>query len=147
MTRQQWVVHPNRSAIGPDAPGHNGHYRITSQGPPTAHTRYSVRVMLPARLEQTGDDDGTVTFRADSWRNLVAAASSFAEDFCPETLLPPFGFIDRGKWWWWDGTTTDHSILDGPDATAQVRRYLHGLFPAARSIELRDHSSSLPDKS
>lgn len=139
MSPQQWFVHPNRSALGPDQPGHNGHYRLTSHGPPTNRTRYTARILMPPQLHRAADLDGTVTFKAPSWRNLVAAARSFAEDFCPETLLPPFGFIDQGKWWWWDGTTTTDSILDGPDATSHVRRYLQGLFPTAASIELTDH--------
>ncbi len=44
-------------------------------------------------------------------------------------MPPPFGFKDRGKWWWWDGTSSDESILDGPDARGRIEEYFARLFP------------------
>ncbi len=35
MTRSEWLVHPNRSELGPDKPGRNGHFRpIRDRAPP-----------------------------------------------------------------------------------------------------------------
>ena len=31
MTRTEWIVHPNRSEIGSDEPGQNGHFRSVSR--------------------------------------------------------------------------------------------------------------------
>lgn len=134
----EWVVHPNRSAAGPDAPGHNGHYRTGPAPAGPARSPSGARVILPPALRQFGDPDGSVTFTGSTWRFVVAAARSFAADFSADTVLPPFGIADRGQWWWWDGTTTDYSILERLDAAEHVRRYLHGLFPESSGITVTD---------
>ncbi|MFA5712358.1 hypothetical protein [Mycolicibacterium sp.] len=137
----QWIVHPNRSALGPDEPGHNGHYRTLDTAATSTGARglCVARVLLPPDLHRATDNDGSVTFTGSTWRFVVAAARSFAEDFTDGPVLPPFGINDRGQWWWWDNTTTDYSILETLDAAEHVRRYLQGLFPNAAAIDLADH--------
>lgn len=135
----EFVVHPNRSELGPDQPGHNGHYRVVDRAPRrTSGGRCMARVSLPPPMRQFGDSDGSVTFGGSNWRFVVAAARSFAEDFSSAPVLPPFGFHDQGRWWWWDGSTSDSSILDTLDAQTHVRAYLDGLFPDAGGIDLAD---------
>jgi hypothetical protein len=136
---QEWNVHPNRSELGPDKPGRNGHYRtvvrVASRLP---KQRCEARVVLPKKLSRFGDPDGSVTFDGSDWRFVTAAARSFAADHTSADMLPPFGFSDNGQWWWWDGSTTDYSILETLDAGEHVRRYLQGLFPGAAGIEVAD---------
>lgn len=33
MSKSDWTVHPNRSEIGPDEPGRNGHFRTITRPP------------------------------------------------------------------------------------------------------------------
>ncbi|MCH9667027.1 MAG: hypothetical protein K0U76_17220 [Actinomycetia bacterium] len=131
--REQWVVHPNRSEIGPDEPGRNGHFRsISRPRRPTAAAlakKCFARVMLPPELSHHADADGSVTFSAYDWRFVVGAARTFARLHTEVQVPPPFGFKDRGKWWWWDGTTSDESILEGPDAIGYVQEFFTLLFP------------------
>ena len=136
---KDFVVHPNRSAVGPDRPGRNGHYRVVNAAPRRVdEPRCVARVALPGSLQGYGDGDGSVTFEGSTWRFVVAAARSFVVDFGEGAVLGPFGFRDRGRWWWWDGTSSDHSILETSDAQGQVRRYLEELFVGAGGIELSD---------
>lgn len=138
---REFRVHPNRSEIDTDLPGHNGHYRSVARAPSANadRPRCVARVMLPPQMRHRGDPDGSVTFRASTWRSVVAGARSVAEDFGNSELLPPFGFKDRARgpgWFWWDGTRTEHNILETADAQAHVRRYLEGLFPGCGAIDL-----------
>lgn len=127
---KQWTVHPNRSAIGPDEPGRNGHFRSVSRPPyrPKAGDCLA-RVGLPPELSHAADTDGSVTFAGSDWRWVVGAARSFAGQYVDVELPPPFGFRDRGRWWWWDGTSSEESRLDGPDAERYVEEFLERLFP------------------
>ncbi|KRQ23282.1 hypothetical protein AOT93_05320 [Mycobacteroides sp. H110] len=138
MAPNEWIVHPNRSALGPDQPGHNGHYRTVGRAPTLSPQHCQVTIRLPIPLQKYGDSDGTVTFDGSNWRFVVAAARSFAVDYSEDEVLAPFGFTSKGRWWWWDGSTTDYSILDTSDAEAHVRRYLEGLFPAAVIVQIAD---------
>jgi len=134
---EQWVVHPNRYATEPGT-GDNGRYRSVSAGErPPALCR--ARVALPPALAAFGDAAGSVTFEDSRWRLVVCGARTFAAKHSNGgDVLPPFGFQMKGRWMWWDGTTTDTSILDGPDAVSHVRRYLHELFPGSSDIEVSD---------
>ncbi|MFV8227369.1 hypothetical protein [Mycolicibacterium fortuitum] len=129
----EWVVHPNRSALGTDEPGRNGHYRPDKprRRPPAVSTanKCVARVKLPRKLSDLADPDGTVTFGGYDWFFVAGAAHTFARVHTDTEIPPPFGFKTRGKWWWWDGTTTDDSILDGPDAIAYIEEYFALLFP------------------
>ena len=130
MSRREWIVHPNRSEIGDDEPGRNGHYRtIMRPRPPVSISTCLARVELPRSLSEHADADGSLTFGGTDWWFVVGAARSFARTHTDVAPPPPFGFERRGQWWWWDNTTTDESILDGPDATAYVQEYLDRLFP------------------
>ncbi|OHU46130.1 hypothetical protein BKG82_28545 [Mycobacteroides chelonae] len=131
MSKSDWTVHPNRSEIGPDEPGRNGHFRTTMTRPRPEIT-VSVclaRVELPAELSEQADPDGSVTFGGLNWWFVVGTAHTFARTYTDVEVPPPFGFKRRGQWWWWDDTTTDESILDGPDAAAYVEEYFELLFP------------------
>lgn len=135
----EFVVHPNRSQLGLDQSGHNGHYRVVNRAPRrVSGGRCVARVTLPAPLCQYSDPDGTATFAGSSWRLVVAGARSVAETLGAAPLPPPFGFRDQGRWWWWDGSSTDYSILETLDAQDHVRAYLQALFPDASSVELAD---------
>ncbi len=134
----EFVVHPNRSAIGPDKAGHNGHYRLIDRAPDLPAARCVARVVLPESLAGAGDPDGSVTFEGSTWSFVVGAARSFARTYGQEPLLAPFGFRDKGRFWWWDGTNTRDSILDAADAPEHVRTYLQRLLPGAGGIELAD---------
>ncbi|ORX19449.1 hypothetical protein [Mycobacterium xenopi] len=130
MSGTEWIVHPNRSELGPDRPGRNGHYRpLRDTQPCLPQERCQARITLPARYSRVADADGSVTFAGPSWWFVVGAARAFARNHIGGDVAPPFGFKDRGKWLWWDHTTSDESILDGPDATSHVREYLDRLFP------------------
>ena len=133
MSNTEWVVHPNRSALGPDEPGRNGHYRPEKprRRAPAVSTanKCLVRVKLPPKLSGLADPDGTVTFGGYDWLFVASAAHTFARVHTDTEIPPPFGFKTRGKWWWWDGTTTDDSILDGPDAIAYLEEYFALLVP------------------
>lgn len=130
MTSSEWIVHPNRSALGSDEPGRNGHYRSVSRPRPAVSTsKCLVRVKLPRALSHLADADGSVTFGGLDWWFVVGAARAFSRSHIDVEIPPPFGFKDRGQWWWWDDTTTEESILDTPQAIDYVREYLDRLFP------------------
>ncbi|MEW2484257.1 hypothetical protein AB0876_32190 [Mycobacterium sp. NPDC049093] len=131
MSNTEWVVHPNRSALGPDEPGRNGHFRPISRPrrPSSTPEPCQARVRLPRKLAHLADTSGEKTFSADNWLFVVSVAHTFAREHTDAEIPPPFGFKTRGKWWWWDGTTSDDSILDGPDATAYIEEYFALLFP------------------
>lgn len=127
-----WTVHPNRSQLGPNAPGRNGHFR-------TAHAKRVVlpietcraQITLPLRLSTLADGDGTATFSGPDWAFVVGVARSFARQHLGPEVPPPFGYRDGRVWFWWDGTRTTDSILDRVDADEHVRRYLNRMFPNA----------------
>lgn len=130
MSPTEWIVHPNRSDIGPDEPGHNGHYRSVSR--PRSRVTMSkcfAQVTLPRKLAGVADPDGTITFGGPDWWFVVGAARTFAKTHLTGDVPPPFGFKRDGHWLWWDNTTTAESILDGPDGIEYVREYLGRLFP------------------
>ncbi len=142
MNSREWVVHPNRSELGPDDPGRNGHFRAS--GPrrrPSSRTssvgKCCARVSLPLNLSHHADAEGTISFAGADWSFVVGAAHSFARQHTTVPVPPPFGFKDRGQWWWWDGTTSDESILEGPDAVGYVEEFLKRLFPG-QAILLMD---------
>ena len=133
-----WTVHPNRSELGPNKPGRNGHYRTVSRPRSTVSVSTCLaRVKLPRKLSHLADADGSVTFGGLDWWFVVGAGHMFTRKHIGGEVPPPFGFKDRGVWWWWDGTTSDESILDAPDATDHVRAYLERLFPGL-SIAVSD---------
>ncbi|WP_308160185.1 hypothetical protein [Mycolicibacterium goodii] len=84
---------------------------------------------LPPELSELADEDGTVTFGGYDWWFVVGVARTFARVHTEVEVPPPFGFKRRGYWWWWDGTTSDESILDGPEAMEYVEEFLAALFP------------------
>lgn len=139
MARAEWIVHPNRSEVGADEPGRNGHFRAVP-----ARQRTSVvepcraTVKLPRRLATLGDGDGTVTFGGYDWWFVVGAGRTFSRTHISSDVVAPFGFQRSGKWWWWDDTTTGESILDGPDGIDYVREYFEVLFPGL-SVTVTDH--------
>lgn len=140
--KQQWVVHPNRSELGPDEPGRNGHFRVVRPAPARLrpHQTCRARIMLPQQWSHLTDSGGAVTFADYDWRSVGCQARIFAhhdQGIAWEDLPPPLGFTIKGRWHWWDGTTTAASILEGADAAEQVRPFLARLFPGAR-IELTD---------
>lgn len=130
FNNREWVVHPNRSEIGPDEPGRNGHFRSVSQPRrrPTT-SKCLVRVELPRNLSQHADPDGSVTFGGDDWWFPVGAAHTFARVHTDVEMPNPFGFKHRGLWHWWDGTTTDESRLGGPEEKRHVEEFFERLFP------------------
>ncbi|SIG33048.1 hypothetical protein [Mycobacteroides abscessus] len=127
---REWVVHPNRSEIGPDKPGRNGHFRSVSRprNRPTT-SKCLVRVDLPRSLSHLADPDGSVTFGGDDWWFPVGAAHTFARCHTDVELPNPFGFKDRGRWFWWDGAVTDESRIGGPDEARYVKDFFERLFP------------------
>jgi hypothetical protein len=129
MTRTDWIVHPNRSEIGSDEPGQNGHYRSVARPRTPAIEPCLARVELPRRLSGLADSDGTVTFGGNDWWFVVGAARTFARTHVSHDVPGPFGFKRGGQWRWWDDTTTEESILDGKDAIEYVRDYLGRLLP------------------
>lgn len=133
MNNREWVVHPNRSEVGPDEPGRNGHFRSVSRPrrPSAASSTQKclAQVKLPRALSHLAAADGSVTFGGYDWWFVVGAAHTFARLHTEVEVPPPFGFKDRGQWWWWDGTTSDESILEGPDAAGYVEEFLDRLFP------------------
>lgn len=131
MTPTEWIVHPNRSEIGMDEPGQNGHYRSVTRLRAAAIEPCLARVKLPHRLFDIADADGAVTFGGNDWWFVVGAARTFARTHLAADVPAPFGFKRGGQWRWWDNTTTSESILDGPDAIEYVRQYLDQLFPHA----------------
>lgn len=136
--RDEWIVHPNRFAIGVDEPGRNGHFRSVRKARPPATEPCLARVELPPALSGQADVDGTVTFGGYDWWFVVGAARMFARTHVNPDVPPPFGFKRFGKWLWWDGTTTDRSILDGPEGIEHVREYLTRLLPGF-SVTLTDN--------
>ncbi|WP_006247647.1 hypothetical protein [Mycolicibacterium tusciae] len=133
--KREWTVHPNRSEVGADESGRNGHYRAVSQPRPPAAEPFLARVELPRTLSHLADLDGTVTFGGFDWRFVVGAARTFARVHTDIDVPPPFGFKRSGLWHWWDGSTSIDSIVEGPGAAEHVRRYLQRLYPRA-TIEL-----------
>lgn len=133
MSNREWVVHPNRSELGPDEPGRNGHFRpmgrLRRRRKIPTENKCLARVELPDSLSDLTDEDGSRTFGGYDWLFVVGAARTFARIHTDVEVPLPFGFKDRGVWWWWDGTTTEESILDGPDAVSYVEEYFHRLFP------------------
>ncbi|OBJ81210.1 hypothetical protein [Mycobacterium sp. 1245852.3] len=129
MTPTEWIVHPNRSEIGSDEPGRNGHYRSLTRPRKPAIEPCLARVRLPRRLSDVADADGTITFGGNDWWFVVGAARSFARTHVDSNVPPPFGFKRNGQWWWWDDTTSEESILEGPEGIDYVREYLARLFP------------------
>lgn len=129
MTRTDWTVHPNRfSDADDDSP--NGRFRlITSQRPQISTSTCLARVKLPRNLSHLADPDGSVTFGGRDWWFVVGAARTFARSHVTAEVPPPFGFTRAGKWWWWDHTSSEESILEGPEAIDYVREYLAVLFP------------------
>lgn len=138
MATTEWTVHPNRTEIGPDEPGRNGHFRVLQEAQRLPEETCLARVVLPAELAHAADNrDGSATFAGNDWAFVVGAVHSFARQYIEGTVLPPFGFRTKGVWHWWDGTTTAHCITEGPDAAAHVRRYIAEQIPGA-TIELSD---------
>ncbi|NOR99691.1 hypothetical protein [Mycobacteroides abscessus] len=143
MSNKRWVVHPNRSALGPDEPGRNGHFRSVSLPPPDflPEETHRARVELPPSLLHESDGDGSVTFAGRDWHFVVGAARAFAGDRTEVNLPNPFGFRDRGRWHWWDGAVTTESRLEGPDAERYVMEFFERLFlgmPVTLSINGTD---------
>lgn len=130
MSNREWVVHPNRSEPGPDEPGRNGHFRAAGRPRrlPSTPEPCQVRVKLPHKLSHLAGPDGSKIFSADNWFFVVCVAHTFAREHT-DVEVAPFGFKDRGQWWWWDGTTSEESILEGPDAAGYVEEFLDRLFP------------------
>src|ERR1700694_5748060 len=113
MTSSEWIGHPNRSQLGTDKPGRNGHSRtVRPPRPAVSVSTWLARVQLPRKRSQLADADGSVTFGGLDWWFVVGAARTFAREHIDGDVPPPFGFKDRGLWWWWDKTTSDQSILD-----------------------------------
>ena len=139
MARTDWIVHPNRSETGPDEPGQNGHYRSVPQRPrpPATISKCLAAVKLPRKMSTLADADGTITFGGTDWWFVVGAARTFARTHLRPDVPAPFGFKRSGQWLWWGNTTTEESILDGPDAIEYVREYLDQLFPDF-SVKLTD---------
>lgn len=139
MSTKDFIVHPNRDAIGPDLPGQNGHYRVLAPPPePMPEDTCRARVFLPPGISHAAmASDGSVTLAGPDWQFVAGVARVLARGCSMPNLLPPFGFRKRGVWHWWDGTTTDYSILEDPDAIEHVRRYLTKQFPGS-TIELVD---------
>ena len=105
MTSSEWLVHPNRSELGPDKPGRNGHYRGLRDGrAPLPVETCEARVTLPRKMSRLADRSGVATFSGASWLFVVGAARTFARTHTEVDVPPPFGFKDGGKWWWWDDT-------------------------------------------
>ena len=133
MSNKEWFVHSNRSELGSDEPGRNGHFRSVSRArqhsDATASKKCLAQVVLLGKLSHLADPDGSVTFGGHDWSFVVGAAHTFARLHTDVEVPPPFGFKDRGQWWWWDGTTSAESILDGPDASGYVEEFLDRLFP------------------
>jgi hypothetical protein len=127
----EWIVHPNRSALGPDKASRNGHYRTVSRAPAASVSVSTclARVTLPRTLSHLADTDGSVTFGGLDWWFVVGAARTFSREQIGGEVPPPFGFKNRGAWRWWDNTTSDESVLDAPDAIDHVGEYLDRLFP------------------
>ena len=133
MPGSEWIVHHNRSELGPDRPGRNGHYRSVSRPrAPVSVSTCLAKVKLPRKLSHLADPDGSITFGGLDWWFVVGAARIFARRHIGGDVPPPFGFKDRGKWWWWNNTTSEESILDRPEAIDYVREYLDRLFRACR---------------
>ena len=131
MTSTQWIVHPNRSQVGPDEPGQNGHYRsLTRPRRPVSISKCLARVVLPRNMSHLADADGSITFGGREWWFVVGAARTFTRTHIDPDVMPPFGFKRPGQWRWWDNTTTEESIPEGPDAIGYVRVYLDRLFPS-----------------
>ncbi len=80
MSNSEWVVHPNRSELGPDEPGRNGHYRAVGRPHNQASTPEpcQVRVRLPRNLSHLAGAGGEKTFSADNWLFVVCVAHTFA---------------------------------------------------------------------
>jgi hypothetical protein len=127
----EWVVHPNRSEIGPDEPGRNGHFRAVAKPQADASTDEPcvAQILLPDSLSHLADSGQLKLFSASDWSFVVCVAHTFAREHTDVEMPPPFGFKDRGLWWWWDGTTTEESILEGQDAAGYVEEFLERLFP------------------
>lgn len=138
MTSKEWIVNPNRSEIGDDEPGRNGHFRSVMRPRPPVTTEVCLaRVKLPRKLSEHADPDGSLTFGGMDWWFVVGAARTFARTHTDVDVPQPFGFKRHGQWMWWDNTTSDESILDGPDAVSYVEEYLERLFPGL-SITVTD---------
>lgn len=138
--KDEWIVHPNRSAIGPNKPGRNGHYRAAkSHNPLLPEEKYLARVRLPRKWAHLGDDSGTVLFAGHTWTFLTGCARNFARRHFNNTTMGPFVVQRDGRWMYWDGTVTAESRLDVEEPTALIEAYLNELFPAAR-IKVTDRS-------
>ncbi|MDH6245524.1 hypothetical protein [Mycobacterium sp. OTB74] len=150
FNKREWVVHPNRSEIGPDEPGRNGHFRSVSR-PPRPWPKLSgcmVRVELPGELAHVADPDGSLTFGGgDDWGFAVGAARTFARTYTNVDLPNPYGFKRDGRWFWWDGSITDESRFDGPDAPRYVQEFFERLFPglAITVMDLRHPAADAAD--
>lgn len=98
MSASDFVVHPNRDAIGPDRQGHNGRYRVLAlREEPMPEDSCRARVMLPNDLAHAADSpDGSATFAGPDWRFVTAVARGFAREYDLPNILPPFGFRARG---------------------------------------------------
>lgn len=139
--KDEWIVHPNRSEIGPNKPGRNGHYRATNnQAERLPQETFQARVRLPQQSAHLGDDHGAVLFTGHTWNFVTGAARSFARRHFNNTTVRPFGFQRDGQWMYWDGTVTNESRLEVEEPTALVEQYLHKLFPGATRIEVSDLS-------
>ncbi len=128
---------PNRSEVGSDEPGQNGHYRSVTRTRTPAIEPCLARVKLPRNLLDLADSDGTVTFGGNDWWFVVGAARTFARTHVGPDVPAPFGFKRGGHWQWWDNTTTEESVLDDPAAIEYVRQYLGRVLPAM-SITVTD---------
>lgn len=139
MTKtDDWIVHPNRFAPGPDKVGQNGHYRrLKGDRTYLPEETCRARITLPAKLAHLADDDGTVTFSGHNWLFTLGVARDFSVQHINTDAPLPFGFKKGNTWHWWDGTTSDTSILDASDAEVYIREYLVKLFPG-RTIEITD---------
>lgn len=126
---QDWTIHPNRDALGPNEPGRNGHYRARGDRVPQPTAQpCQARILIGADLADVADADGAVTFAGPDWWFALGAAYSFARHHHTTPTPSPFGFQSGRVWKWWDGTQTAASLLDDPDADDHIRRYLKSLF-------------------
>ena len=73
----------------------------------------------------------------------MGAAWTFARTYTDVELPNPYGFKRHGKYCWWDGSTTDESRFDGPDAPRYVEEFFERPFPglAITVMDLRPRTS------
>jgi hypothetical protein len=132
MTGSEWIVHPNRSELGPRQ---TGMQRPLPIGQPPARPGLGVNMLgeseTPAKAVPSCRSRRLGHIWGLDWWFVVGAARIFARRHIGGDVPPPFGFKDCGKWWW-NNTTSEESILDRPEAIDYVREYLDRLFRAYR---------------